>query len=481
MPPPLPERLRRDYFFFFPDCRSGRRTAMMPSRGSRELIRKTNPMLVRSASQPKKADAAQPEHQSEKDARDHSDLVRLELGGIDQDGGEGRGDDQAAGHGRRHGPAQTEVGEREGEGRRAEDGEEDDVLPSVAVAEESAEQRPRGEGREEGEEAELRLPDGDAELFDQEEGEVAGHARREEVLREEHRHEDRQRPACLPGGESAARFPQGLPEMPRAVEHQAVPGAHADQYERGGEGRRREPSHRVLSVGEDDQRRQQRSDGASAVASHLEDGLRQALPPARGHLRHARGFGMEDRRAAADQGHRQQDRRVSRGEGQTQQSGQRETHAHRERIGLRVAVGVRPHEGLEDRGGELEHQRDEPYLGEGESVALLENRVHGRNDRLDHVVEQMAEADREQNRVGRRLPDAGMSLEPSQNAFHRSRSLVCRLAAARPAVVPPGPAPAPRCGSGSAKIPFFRTTGKPDPEISGCGTCRCGSESPDFF
>ena len=98
---------------------------------------------------------------------------------------------------------------------------------------------------------------------------------------------------------------------------------------------------------------------------------------------------MEDRRAAADQGHRQQDRRVSRGEGQTQQSGQRETHAHRERIGLRVAVGVRPHEGLEDRGGELEHQRDEPYLGEGESVALLENRVHGRNDRLDHVVEQM--------------------------------------------------------------------------------------------
>ena len=217
-----------------------------------------------------------------------------------------------------------------------------------------------------------------------------------------------------------------------------------------------------------------------AVASHLEDGLRQALPPARGHLRHARGFGMEDRRAAADQGHRQQDRRVSRGEGQTQQSGQRETHAHRERIGLRVAVGVRPHEGLEDRGGELEHQRDEPYLGEGESVALLENRVHGRNDRLDHVVEQVAEADREQNRVGRRLPDAGMSLEPSQNAFHRSRSLVCRLAAARPAVVRRGRRP-PAVRIRKCKIPFFRTTGKPDPEISGCGTCRCGSESPDFF
>jgi len=65
--------------------------------------------------------------------------------------------------------------------------------------------------------------------------------------------------------------------------------------------------------------------------------------------------------------------------------------------------------------------------------------------------------------------------------FYAHQRRGAKIATSQPAPAAVWRAPAPRCGSGSAKIPFFRTTGKPDPEISGCGTCRCGSESPDFF
>ena len=74
----------------------------------------------------------------------------------------------------------------EREGSRAEDGEKYDIFPPVAVAEEAAQQRADGQRGKEGEQAELRFLYRDAEFLDEEEREVTGHARDEEVFRENH-------------------------------------------------------------------------------------------------------------------------------------------------------------------------------------------------------------------------------------------------------------------------------------------------------
>ena len=77
-----------------------------------------------------------------------------------------------------------------------------------------------------------------------------------------------------------------------------------------------------------DQSRQQRPHSASRVAADLKDRLCQSFAPARGELRYPRGFGMENRRTAADQADRRQNKDKAGGYGQREQSGQRETHPY---------------------------------------------------------------------------------------------------------------------------------------------------------
>ena len=74
-----------------------------------------------------------------------------------------------------------------------------------------------------------------------------------------------------------------------------------------------------------------------------------------------------------------------------------------ERERQRPAVGVQPDERLEQRRGALEREGDEPDLGEGEGVGLLQHRVDGRDQGLDGVVEQVRDAQRHQDRECRRL------------------------------------------------------------------------------
>ena len=354
--------------------------------------------------------AAQTEHEAEEDAGDEPHLVGIEVGGVDHDGREGGGDDQSRDDGHEHGERQVEIGHEHGEGGRAQYGEEDDVLAAIPVAQEAPEERARREGRQVGEEAELRLPHGDVEALDEEEGEVARHAGVEEVLGEDERHQHRHGPAC-PAGRRTDDGGRGPRRARPEREHGGIPGAHPHQDERGQQGRRREPAHGPLPVGQDDGRRQQRSHGAAPVAAHLEDGLRQALPAARGHLRHPRGLGVEDRRAAPDERDGEQDGREAGREGQGQQPRQGEAHAQGEGVGPRVAVGVKPYEGLEDGGSHLEDQRDDAYLGEGEPQAVLDDGIHGGDDGLHHVVEQVAEAHGDEHGVGGLGLHAGMPLQ----------------------------------------------------------------------
>ena len=60
-------------------------------------------------------------------------------------------------------------------------------------------------------------------------------------------------------------------------------------------------------------------------------------------------------------------------------------------------VGVEPDQRLEQRRRELEGEGDEADLREIQREVGLEHRVHRRQQRLHHVVEQMAEADGEQD------------------------------------------------------------------------------------
>jgi hypothetical protein len=109
---------------------------------------------------------------------------------------------------------------------------------------------------------------------------------------------------------------------------------------------------------------------------------------------------VEHRRAEADESRRNQQAGEAAGEREAQQSHQREAHAGHERVRLGVVIGVQTDHRLQQGRRELEGEGDETDLAEIEVKAGLQHRVHGRQQRLHHVVQQVAEADREQHGDG---------------------------------------------------------------------------------
>lgn len=161
-----------------------------------------------------------------------------------------------------------------------------------------------------------------------------------------------------------------------------------------------------------------------ALPPHLEDRLREAAPHAGRHVGDARGFGMEDRGAQADEGDRDQEEAESPGQGQGGEPGQREQHPEGQRIGLGPAIGDRSHDGLEERGGELVREGDETYLGEAQVKAFLDEGIDRRDDGLHGIVEQVREADRNQYREDSRPGGAGRrGLLRRTHAFPKKASM----------------------------------------------------------
>ena len=64
---------------------------------------------------------------------------------------------------------------------------------------------------------------------------------------------------------------------------------------------------------------------------------------------------------------------------------------------MRAAVGVQAYEGLQHAGDQLIGKGDQADLAEIEMKRAFENGIDGGDQRLGHVVQQMAEADRGQN------------------------------------------------------------------------------------
>ncbi len=94
---------------------------------------------------------------------------------------------------------------------------------------------------------------------------------------------------------------------------------------------------------------------------------------------------------------RDQHERETAGEREDDEADEGEAHPERERIRLRPAVGVEPHKRLEERGGELIHERDQSDVPEIQLERVFQNRINRRDERLHGVVEQMRETERGQN------------------------------------------------------------------------------------
>ena len=62
-----------------------------------------------------------------------------------------------------------------------------------------------------------------------------------------------------------------------------------------------------------------------------------------------------------------------------------------------MAIRVETNHGLQEGGGQLEGERDEADLREAEPEGRFQDWVDRRNQRLDHVVEQVRKAERQQD------------------------------------------------------------------------------------
>src|SRR5690242_20889751 len=60
-------------------------------------------------------------------------------------------------------------------------------------------------------------------------------------------------------------------------------------------------------------------------------------------------------------------------------------------------VRIQPHHGLQERCAQLIGQRDQTDLSKAEVEGSLENRIDRWNERLYQIIQEMAEADREQD------------------------------------------------------------------------------------
>ena len=182
----------------------------------------------------------------------------------------------------------------------------------------------------------------------------------------------------MPRGARHCRPPQEMPP---------VPTAHVAQHGDRRHGGNREPGDAGLPAGHHDVRGEQGPSAEPVLPPDLKQRLRQAVPPARSDPRHPRGLRVENRQPHAHEGGGDQDQRKASGHCQQEQAHEREAHADCERIRPRVPVRVQADERLEQGRGQLESERDQADLREAEVERRLEDRVDGRDQRLDQVIE----------------------------------------------------------------------------------------------
>jgi hypothetical protein len=267
--------------------------------------------------------------------------------------------------------------QQQGERQGAQDGQPDHAAAADAVAQWAAEQRAGGDGAEEHEQMQLGLRHGHAEAVDQIEREVAGEARQIHILGEDQRQQD------ADGAQSgAARQARGMMGAVGGVQSRqavmAIPHTHIPQHGAGEQRQQREEREAALSPAHHHQRSGQRSQRLTDVAAHLEQGLRQSETCAAGHARDARGLGMKNGRAHAEQRRADEHGAIAVRHREFGQSREREHRAEGQKPRCRPAIRIQPGQRLKNRRGHLIGQGHQPHLSKREAKISLQRRINGR-------------------------------------------------------------------------------------------------------
>ena len=83
-----------------------------------------------------------------------------------------------------------------------------------------------------------------------------------------------------------------------------------------------------------------------------------------------------------------------------------------------MAVGVESREGLQYRRSHLENERDDAYLRKREVKLVFDDGIDRRDNRLNHIVEEMGYATNHQHGIDRTLGHGGMSFDYATYRFH---------------------------------------------------------------
>ena len=120
---------------------------------------------------------------------------------------------------------------------------------------------------------------------------------------------------------------------------------------------------------------------------------------------------MKHRRTQTYDTYSQKNQKIILGESQQEQAHQCETHADGEGIGTGMLIGIESCERLQDRRCHLENQRDDAYLCKREVELILHNRIDGRDNRLNHIVQEMGNATDDEHGIHRTLYHRRISLD----------------------------------------------------------------------
>jgi hypothetical protein len=172
-----------------------------------------------------------------------------------------------------------------------------------------------------------------------------------------------------------------------------VPAADPVENDEHGNNRDDEPGSSLLAVRKDDEGGEERADGGACIATHLEKRLREAVASTRGQARYAGGLWMEDGGADADAGSGEEQSGKRWRDGKQKETNEGDDHADGQDERFGGFVGPEADDGLKERGGDLIGESDEADLGKVKLERGFQNRVDGGQQRLHHVVDEVANAD----------------------------------------------------------------------------------------
>ena len=115
------------------------------------------------------------------------------------------------------------------------------------------------------------------------------------------------------------------------------------------------------------------------------------------HARNARGLRMKNGRSHAHQRGRQKNGGVARSHRQGKQSDQRDAHSRRKKIRLGMAIAIKTDERLQQRGSKRGSKGDDSDLAVIQAERIAKHGIDTRQKRLHRVIEQVTEADGQQN------------------------------------------------------------------------------------